>query len=82
MATSMVKVEIPEQQIVSMVEQLSPSAKHEILRRLIVDYDQWNVLVDAGEDRMRVLSAERGLDWDSLDEGQRLHLIDTILHEA
>ena len=81
MAMSMVKVEVPEQQIVSMVEQLSASAKHEILKRLIADYDQWNALVDAGEEGMRALCAERGLDWDSLDEGQRLQLIDTILHE-
>lgn len=64
------------------MEQLSAAAKHEILKRLIADYEQWNALVDAGEDRMRVLSAERGLDWDSLSEDQRLQLIDTILHEA
>lgn len=82
MTMSMISVEIPEQQIVSMVEQLSASAKHEILKRLIADYDQWTNLVEAGEERMRLLCAERKLDWDLLDEDQRLQLIDTILHEA
>lgn len=81
MTVSMVTVEIPEQQVVSMVEQLSTAAKHEILKRLILDYDHWNAIVDAGDERMRALCAERGLDWDSLDEAQRLELIDAMLHE-
>ena len=78
---STVTVEIPEQQVVSMVEQLSISAKHEILRRLIADYDQWNTIVDAAEERMRTLCTKRGLDWDRLDESQRLQLIDNLLHD-
>ncbi len=79
---SMITVEIPEQQVISMVEQLSVSAKHEVLKRLIADYDQWNSMVDSAEQRMHILSAERGLDWDSIDENQRFQLIDTLLHEA
>ena len=79
---SMITVEIPEQQVISMVEQLSVSAKHEVLTRLIADYDQWNSMVDSAEQRMHILSAERGLDWDSIDENQRFQLIDTLLHEA
>lgn len=76
-----ITVEIPEQQVVSMVEQLSTSAKHEILKRLVADYDQWNTMVDAAEQRMRALCAQRGLDWDLLGESQRLQLIDTLLHD-
>ena len=64
-----------------MVEQLSISAKHEILRRLIADYDQWNTIVDAAEERMRTLCTKRGLDWERLDESQRLQLIDNLLHD-
>jgi hypothetical protein len=79
---STIRVEIPEEQVVSLVEQLSASAKHEVLKRLITDYDQWNGIVDTAEERMRLLCAERGLDWDRLDENQRLQLIDTLLHEA
>ena len=78
---STVTVEILEQQVVSMVEQLSISAKHEILRRLIADYDQWNTIVDAAEERMRTLCTKRGLDWERLDESQRLQLIDNLLHD-
>jgi hypothetical protein len=81
MATSTVSVELPEYQIISIVEQLSSAAKQEILKRLILDYDQWNAMVDVGEQRMRELAAERGLDWESLDEDARHTLIDTILHE-
>lgn len=82
MTMTTITVEIPEQQVVSMVEQLSTPAKHEILKRLVADYDQWNVMVDAAEERMRALCIQRGLDWDSLDENQRFQLIDTLLHEA
>ena len=53
----MVTVEIPEQQVVSMVEQLSSAAEHEILKRLILDYDDWNAIVDAGDERITPRSA-------------------------
>lgn len=82
MALAMVKVEIPEQQIVEMVNQLSSAAKQEILKRLIVGYDQWEAMTDAAEVRMRRLCAERGIAWDSLSEEERLTLIDTLLHES
>ena len=81
-AMTTITVEIPEQQVVSMVEQLSVSAKHEILKRLVADYDQWNTIVDTAEQRMRALCAKRGLNWDQLDEDQRLQLIDSLLHES
>lgn len=82
MASATVKVEISEQQIVEMVDQLSLSAKQEILKRLIISYEQWEAITDAAAVRMRQLCAERGIDWDRLSEEERLALIDTLLHEA
>lgn len=82
MALSMITVEIPEDQIVRMVDKLSAAAKQAILKRLILDYDRWENLTTYGESRMRAICVERGIDWDHLTEQERIELVDTLLHEA
>jgi hypothetical protein len=76
-----VTLEIPESQVVEWVQQISPTAKQEVLRTLIPRLDAFEALVDYGERRMRALCAERGLDWDSLAEDERERWIDQLLHE-
>jgi len=39
-------------------------------------------LVDYGSEQIKKVCAERGIDWDALDEESRTKLIDQILHEA
>lgn len=67
--------------MVRLVEQLSPTARESVLKRLILDQDRWDAMLDYGAAQMRSVSTERGIDWDRLTEDERLNLIDTILHE-
>jgi predicted Fe-S protein YdhL (DUF1289 family) len=76
-----VTVEVSESQVVEWVQQMSPEAKHEVLRALIPRLDALEALVDYGGERIRALCAERGLDWDSMTEQERERLIDKLLHE-
>ena len=76
-----VTVEVSESQVVEWVQQMSPEAKHKVLRALIPRLDAFEALVDYGSERIRALSAERGLDWDRMTEPDRERLIDELLHE-
>ena len=77
-----ITLEVSESQVVEWVQQLSPVAKRSVLRALIPRLDELEALVDYGDQRVRVLCAERGLDWDSLTEDERERLIDELLHET
>ncbi|MFQ5340687.1 MAG: hypothetical protein ACE5F6_03980 [Anaerolineae bacterium] len=79
----MVEVVLPlrESQVVELIQQLSPEGKRTVLRTLIPDLDQFEPLVDYGNERMRALCQQRGMDWDSLSEEERERLIDDLLHE-
>ena len=72
---------IPESQLVEWAQQLSPANKRKVLRALIPALDDYEALLTYGSERVRAIAAERGLDWDALDERQREELIDVILHE-
>ena len=77
-----VTLEVSEAQLIRWVRQLSPAAKHSVLRALIPRLDAAEAVEDYGEQRMRELCAERGLNWNSLSESEREGLVDTLLHEA
>ncbi len=77
-----ITLEVSESQVIEWVQQLSPVAKRSVLRALIPRLDELEALVDYGDQRVRVLCAERGLDWDSLTEDERERLIDELLHET
>ena len=79
---AVVHLTIPESQIVELVQQISPAAKLAILRTLIPQLDELEDLVDYGNQQIRALCAERGLDWDSMNEDEREQLIDELLHEG
>jgi len=70
-----------ESQVVELIQQLSPEGKRAVLRTLILDLDQFELLVDYGNERIRALCQQRGIDWDSLSEEERERLIDDLLHE-
>jgi hypothetical protein len=77
-----ITLEISESQVVEWMQQLSPVAKQSVLKALIPRLDELGALVDYGDQQVRALCAERGLDWDSLTEDERERLIDELLHEA
>lgn len=77
-----VTLQVPESQLIDWIRQLSPSSKQAILRALIPNLDELEALVDSGDQRIRQICAERGIDWDSLTENQRQQLIDELLHNT
>ena len=77
-----VTLTVPESQVVEWVRQLSPKAKRDVLKMLVPELDELDVLVEYGSQRMRQLCAERGIDWDSLTEDERQRRIDELLHGA
>lgn len=77
----MPKIEVPEEQILQSLEQLSPSARKEALKRLLPAPEFLQRAVSRNRSRIETLARQRGLDWDSLTEQQRESLIDEILHE-
>lgn len=80
----MAEVMLPlnESQVIELTRQLSPEGKRAVLRSLIPDIDQFEDLVDYGNERIRVLAEQRGIDWDGLSEAEREQLIDDLLHEV
>jgi hypothetical protein len=53
-----VTLEVSESQVVEWVQQMSPEAKHKVLRALIPRLDAFEALVDYGGERIRALCAE------------------------
>lgn len=77
-----VMLPVREPQVIELVRQLSPEGKRIVLQVLIPDLDQFEALVDYGDERIRALCAQRGIDWGTLSEEERQTLIDDLLHEA
>ncbi len=77
-----ITLEIPEAQLVEWVQRLSPSVKQSVLRALIPEMDALEQLLQYGDERIRDVAAQRGVNWDNLNEQQREKLINDILHEA
>lgn len=77
-----VMLPVREPQVIELVRQLSPEGKRTVLQVLIPDLDQFEALVEYGDERIRALCAQRGIDWGDLSEEERQTLIDDLLHEA
>ncbi len=77
-----ITLEIPEAQLIEWVQKLSPTVKQSLLRALIPEMDTLEQLLQYGNERIREVATQRGVDWDNLNEQQREKLINDILHEA
>lgn len=77
-----VMLPVPEPQVIELVRQLSPEGKRTVLRALIPNLGQFEALMDYGDERIRALCAQRGVDWDTLSEKERQRLVDDLLHET
>jgi hypothetical protein len=76
-----ITLEVPEDQVVEWIRGLPPETKHALVKALVPALDDLNRLVEYGDERIRALCAERGIDWGSLGETERERLVDEILHE-
>lgn len=72
---------LQETQMIGLARQLTPTGKQALLRALIPDMGDLDHLVDYGNQRMRVIAAQRGVDWETLTDDERMQLIDDLTHE-
>jgi hypothetical protein len=77
----MPKIDVSEEQIVESLEQLSPQARREALRRLLPHSGYVDRAIERNQSRIEEIARRRGLEWNALTEEQREQLVDDILHE-
>lgn len=69
-------------QVIELVKQLPPEDKQAVLEVLIADRDSWwDGMLMRGEQQLRIICAERGLNWDSMNEDEREAFVDDLMHE-
>lgn len=76
---SLVLLPISEEQVMALVQQLTPDGKRQLIRTLLTELDTPDWLVDFDDQRMRTISASRNIDWDSLSDDDRMRLLDEML---
>jgi hypothetical protein len=79
--TTMPKIEVPEETILDSLDELSPRARSEALRRLLPMSRYLERAIERNRPRIEALARERGLDWNALSDQQRESLIDDLVHE-
>lgn len=78
----MVTLTLSDQQIVDLVKQLPPISKQAVLDVLIAERELWwDMTLVQGEQKLRKLTNQRGLDWDKMSEDEREGFVDDLLHE-
>jgi len=78
----MVTLTLSDQQIVDLVKQLPPMAKQTVLDVLLAEREAWwDMTLAKGEEKLRKLARQRGLDWNKMSEDERDNFIDDLLHE-
>jgi hypothetical protein len=75
-------LELSEAQVVELVKQLPPERQRAALLALAVGASQRREeRMQYAERQLRRVSAERGLEWDTMSEDQREDFIDDLLHK-
>ena len=78
----MVTLTLSDQQIVDLVKQLPPISRQTVLDALIAERELWwNMILSKGEEKLRKLANQRGLDWNKMSENERENFVDDLLHE-
>jgi len=78
----MVTLMLSDKQVVELVKQLPPDSKQAVLEALIGERKLWwDMTVTQGEEKLRKLASQHGLDWDKMSETEREGFIDNLLHE-
>jgi hypothetical protein len=78
----MVTLTLSDQQVVELVKQLHPDAKRAVLDVLMSERELWwEITVVQGEEKLRKLASQHGLDWGKMSETDREEFVDNLLHE-
>jgi len=73
---------LSNEQVVEMVKQLPIELQTELFRFLLLQqWGKWEQLSRYGADQARLITQERGLDWDKMTEEERENLIDDLVHK-
>ncbi len=79
---SSAKLTVTSEQVAQLVEQLSEADQQAIGERLSRKrWTRWIAASAGAEDEARRLAKDRGLDWDAMDDGQRLAFVDDLIHD-
>ena len=74
-------IAVLEDQLLQSLDQLSPQARRQAIKRLLPSAAYLERAVERNRPRMEALAKQRGLDWDALTEDQKGQLVDQVLHE-
>ncbi len=75
-------LELTNEQIVSLYAQLEPQVQRRVLYTLAqAGKAKRQERVSLGETAWRRRAVERGLNWDAMDEDERLFFVDDLVHE-
>jgi hypothetical protein len=75
-------IELTEEQVRQLVLQLPEEQRKALVLELLrLHWQEWTRLSESGQEHIRRIARERGLDWDQMSEEEREALIDQILHE-
>jgi neutral trehalase len=78
----MVVLTTEEQEVVTRFLQLSPERRRHVMAVMFgTDEGRWQHYQKQGEAALRERAAERGLDWDQLDDEQRQTFVTELLHD-
>ena len=79
----MVQLTLDENQVMALIRQLPPQSMRRVLLELAADeIANRDARMVEMESRFRALARGRNLDWDSLNDEQRIALIDELIHEG
>lgn len=75
-------LELTDQQVMDLAKQLPATQQAALFNTLITHlWGEWKDLSRLGEERMRIVAAERGHNWDTMTEDEREAFVDFLVHE-
>ena len=75
-------IELTTEQIIDLIQQMPPEKKISVIRALAKETPaEREERMKYAESKVRKVCATRGLNWDSMDEEERLDFINDIVHE-
>jgi hypothetical protein len=73
---------VTDEQIIDLIRQLPPDRRRKIISELATESsEEREARRDRTEQKLREVAAQRGLVWDSMDDDQRMALVDDLIHE-
>ena len=75
-------LELTDQQVVELVKQLPHNRQANLMCSLLMQqWPEWDRLQRIGEERIRIVAAQRGRDWDQMSNEERESFVDDLVHE-